>query len=181
MEILTSFDLKPIFVLQWVSTTSSCTRYWCFLGLEESYNTQKKKWMDPYQLHYYGLEIKLVIETPEDSELSFNIMRQTSKNYLYEPYNASHWIHCRSIRFAKWQKITIIQKIVSYMLQMEKGPTLRLPQWKAANKINNGDRLLQQVLRCLEHEVCLPQSLAPVSENAKRTKLYNLIIPRTQN
>ena len=57
--------------------------------------------MDPYQLHYYGLEIKLVIETAEDSELSFNIMRQTSKNHLYEPYNASHWIHCRSIRFAK--------------------------------------------------------------------------------
>ena len=40
--------------------------------------------MDPYQLHYYGLEIKLVIETAEDSELSFKIMRQTSKNYLYE-------------------------------------------------------------------------------------------------
>ena len=58
---------------------------------------------------------------------------------------------------------------------------LRLPQRKAANKINNGDCLLQQVLHCLAHEVCLPQSLAPVSDNAKRTKLYNPIIPRTQN
>ena len=58
---------------------------------------------------------------------------------------------------------------------------VKITTMKAANKINNGDRLLQQVLRCLEHEVCLPQSLAPVSENAKRTKLYNLIIPRTQN
>ena len=58
---------------------------------------------------------------------------------------------------------------------------LQVPQQKAANKINTGECLLQQVLHCPAHEVCLPQSLAPVSDNAKRTRFYNLIIPCTQN
>ena len=140
-----------------MSTTSSCTRYWCFLGLEESLNSNSK-------------------------QKNFKHMKMSHK-----PTVVYGWAHSKNIcntvaEHQFWLSQTFFPLLFFALLHTyEKIMTSFLPSHQSSNKVKSQTGIIyclgiktflclpQQVWRCLWHAVYLTPLLGPVFKKMKVT------------